>query len=1032
MSVLKTIAPAMLAVMWFTACGGGDENKTPTAQLAAPTQLEVGETAALDASASSDPDGDALSFIWSLEAPGGSAASLAGISDKTNSFVPDVAGSYKVTVVVSDGKLEATTTRTISVTARPQPNQAPVANAGDDQTLHVGGTVRLDGTGSSDPEGSTLTYAWTFVSRPNGSTAALDQANTSKPSFTADVVGRYVVALVVRDGALDSAADEVQIEATNSDPVVDAGADRAGNIGTPVELVAVAGDPDDDSLTVSWQISSQPDGAAAQLSRTDALATSLTADLPGAYTVTVEVSDAFGGVAVDSVVVTIENRAPVAQVGAAPTGSVGDTLQLDGSGSDPDGQSLTYAWSIVTAPSGSTATLTGADTADASFVPDLVGTYRFALVVSDGITTSAPAELEVVIANRAPVVNAGSDTNAHVGETVTLAATANDLDAQTLTYAWRFTQTPTASAATLTGANGSSPTFVPDLVGTYVAEVSVSDGFESATDSVTVTVANRAPVLTAGNTSGTVGQSIALEASATDADGQALQFNWTVVNPPAGGTATIDNPASATTAFTPNAVGTWQLRVAVNDGFDTVSADVQVDVGNQAPVVSAGSDASATVGEVVALVGTASDADGHALTYEWTVVSTPGRESVTIADADALQASFVPPVEGTYILRLSATDGFATVTDDVEIVVMAAKENRAPVANAGADTMINYASGAIIALSGAGSSDPDGDTLTYNWTIVSQPAGSTATLTTAGADASLIPDVAGTWVFSLEVDDGELTASDEVTVRVNTPPVANAGPDATANVGDTVTLTAVASSDPDGDSLTVTWSQRSGPATLTISAPQVLQPTVVPTAAGDYVFEVSVDDGYAVSTDLMTLTVSDAAPAEPCLVISEYVEGGSFNKAIELFNCGTQSIDLADYQLCLASNGAANCGQPMNLSGTLVAGEVFVACHGQIAAAGASACDVTNSTVINFNGDDGIRLREAAAPNTVIDAFGTFTGTDPGSPWADMTLRRECSLEPYLATGNFADPAVWGQYYKSYARDEMSDLGRPPVIQTCP
>ncbi len=791
MSALKTFAPAMLAVMWFTACGGGDENRTPTAQLAAPTQLEVGETAALDASASSDPDGDALSFIWNLEAPVGSAASLAGGTDKTNSFVPDVAGSYKVTVVVSDGNLEATTTRTISVTERQQQNQAPVANTGDDQTLHVGGTVQLDGTGSSDPEGSPLTYAWTFVSRPNGSTANLDQANTSKPSFTADVVGRYVVALVVRDGALDSAADEVQIEATNSDPVVDAGADRAGNIGTPVELVAVASDPDDDSLTVSWQISSQPDGAAAQLSSTDALATSLTADLPGPYTVTVEVSDAFGGVAVDSVVVTIENRAPV---------------------------------------------------------------------------------------------------------------------------------------------------------------------------------------LTAGNTSGTVGTSIALVASATDADGQTLQFTWTVVNPPAGGTATIDNPTSATTAFTPNAVGTWQLRVAVYDGFDTVTADVQVDVGNQAPVVSAGSDASATVGEVVALVGTASDADGHPLAYQWTVVSTPtGAESVTIANADALQASFVPPVEGRYTLRFTATDGYDTVPDDVEITVTAANQNRAPVANAGTDAVINFTSGAIINLSGAGSSDPDGDTLTYTWTIVSKPAASTATLTTAGADASLTPDVAGTWVFSLEVADGELTDSDEVTVRMNTPPVANAGPDATANVGDTVTLTAVASSDPDGDSLTVTWSQLSGPATLTFSDPQVLQPTVAPTAVGDYVFEVSVDDGHATSTDSMTLTVSDAAPADPCLVISEYVEGGSFNKAIELFNCGTQSIDLADYELCLATNGAASCAQTMSLTGPLAAGDVFVACHAQIGAAGAAACDVTNSNVINFNGNDGIRLREAAAPNTVIDAFGVLT-----------------------------------------------------------
>jgi len=84
--------------------GDGDENSAPNASVTAnTTEPVVGDTVALDASSSSDPDGDELSFSWTLETPNGSNASLPEKTAARLSFVPDTSGSYTAAVVVSDG-----------------------------------------------------------------------------------------------------------------------------------------------------------------------------------------------------------------------------------------------------------------------------------------------------------------------------------------------------------------------------------------------------------------------------------------------------------------------------------------------------------------------------------------------------------------------------------------------------------------------------------------------------------------------------------------------------------------------------------------------------------------------------------------------------------------------------------------------------------------------------------------------------------------------------------------------------------------
>jgi hypothetical protein len=91
-------------------------------------------------------------------------------------------------------------------------NSPPVAEAGPGQNVQVGDTVNLNGGGSSDPEGATLTFLWELTTVPAGSTATLTGPNSATPSFVADLAGTYLATLVVNDGTL-SDDDSVSITA---------------------------------------------------------------------------------------------------------------------------------------------------------------------------------------------------------------------------------------------------------------------------------------------------------------------------------------------------------------------------------------------------------------------------------------------------------------------------------------------------------------------------------------------------------------------------------------------------------------------------------------------------------------------------------------------------------------------------------------------------------------------------------------------------------------------------------------------------
>ena len=292
-------------------------------------------------------------------------------------------------------------------------------------------------------------------------------------------------------------------------------------------------------------------------------------------------------------------------------------------------------------------------------------------------------------------------------------------------------------------------------------------------------------------------------------------------------------------------------------------------VRSRPPTAKAEAPDTVRLGEEVRLLGIGTDPDdpsGTSLAYRWR-----GTQVGLLSDSTSSAPTFVPDQEGVYVFDLVVRDADPqdSPLDRVQVQVMPA--NRRPVARAGPDA--SGFTGVDLSLDGSASSDPDpGDQskLVYQWTSLDGPTLNDATDIQPSFRATDPRD----YRFFLVVGDGELDSPpDTVVVAVsqkNRPPVAHAGEDAVAQIGEVVHLDGGGSSDPDGDlSLEYRWTALGGGTLAQGTLEEAEFSAQVP---GDYRIALTVGDGVLESApDTVLVHLKDL----PRLVFAA-IEGGDY------------------------------------------------------------------------------------------------------------------------------------------------------------
>ncbi|WP_017730391.1 PKD domain-containing protein [Nafulsella turpanensis] len=301
---------------------------------------------------------------------------------------------------------------------------------------------------------------------------------------------------------------------------------------------------------------------------------------------------------------------------------------------------------------------------------------------------------------------------------------------------------------------------------------------------------NKAPDVNAGNDQSVTlpVSSVQLKGSASDSDGKVVSYAWRKLSGPS---VKMEGKESGTLKLSNLEEGTYTFKLTAKDnggaeGADEVRLVVKAEKKeNVAPVVDAGKDKATTLPDnSLRLEGSASDKDGHIVSYKWEKIEGP---SVKMEDKESKMLQLKELEEGTYTFRLTARDnGGAEASDNVKVMVRPEeKENKAPVAKAGSDHSVTLPVEKLV-LKGSGK-DQDGELVAYSWEKISGPSLAMKGASTASLTLSSLQEGNYTFRFTVKDNDGA-SGSDEVKVKVQPAPEKETGITAYAGEDDEVEL----------------------------------------------------------------------------------------------------------------------------------------------------------------------------------------------------------------------------------------------------
>ncbi len=690
----------------------------------------------------------------------------------------------------------------------------------------------FDATSSFDPDNQALTYHWDFG----------DGNVSEEPVVTHrfDKGGDFNVVLSVQDnsGLHCDTAVASQVVSVNTPPVaVLSGPGKACANQTVTFDASGTTDNTPGQITYNWDFGDGTSAEGVQVTKSYAQG--------GTYNVQLDVNDNSATTcSADSAgkLITI-NTNPVANAGQdidfCLQHNQDYSVSFDGSGStDVDGDSLVYNWDFGDGTSDSGANVT--------HVYPRRGEYVATLSVDDGSNSACSSHSDTVNVklNKTPVAVAGDNIIVCQGAEVSFDGSGSiGEEGENLKYEWDFGDGTTEVGAKLVHTYQTG--------GTYNAVLTVNDleysRCSSSSDSIIVTVNSKPSAIFSGANIACTGEEISFDASGTgDSDGDDLTYSWDFGDG-------IDSQGGTNVTHTYHAGGVYSVRLTVDDNKGTVcSKDLSVmNVSVNTPPSAAiqGINVACT-GDAVSFDATgSSDADGDNLTYTWDFGD--GSDSQT-----GPNVTHTYNEGGVYSVRVTVNDNKGTACS-VDTAAMNVSINTPPSA------VLNGAriacTGDNISFDTTGSNDPDGDDLSYTWDF------GDGTETQSGPGATHAYSKGGVYSVKLITDDNKGTVCSTdiavMNVRINTPPVANAGPNHVCCLDTVSDFDGSQSFDADGDELSYVWDFGDG------NTGEGAKVNHVYSKPGTYIVSLTVNDNSGTECDSATDSFTATVNAKPTSII---------------------------------------------------------------------------------------------------------------------------------------------------------------------
>ncbi|QDI88468.1 peptidase [Candidatus Nitrosopumilus sp. SW] len=597
-------------------------------------------------------------------------------------------------------------------------------------------------------------------------------------------------------------------------------------------------------------------------------------------------------------------------------------VTLVGEGYDADDEDLIFKWTQIY---GEPVKLSSYSVPEPTFMaPDVkngeIKVLTFELTITDPLGASSSDTVEVIVnpENHIPVIDAGRDKVVLQNiNAMSIFPTASDADGDVLTYKWKQTA---GQDVNLVSTNEKHITLQPIYLDfsnfePLTFEVTVNDGFGgTATDSVNVFLFSNlidnkrisvdvGPIQTVYE-----GDDVTLSATGKTLDGSDIRYTWVQL---IGPSVTLSSYSGQEVSFIAPQVGDTEKILSFQvtgyspgNGWANALAMVKVLPSNGSPVANAGPDQTKTENVLVKIDGTGTDPDGDRIKYSW--IQKSGTPVDFYERASFSIYFFTPKVAESekLVFELTVTDTHGN-SDSDSMTVFVTDRNSPPSALAGPDKRV--VSGSDVTIVGSGA-DADGDELTFSW---KQLSGDMVDFNKSGKSLNfkapeVLPSESKRLSFQLTVTDTtDQKGFDQVVVFVspeNGAPIATASDDRTVYENTLVDIMC-SGVDPDGDSLTFTWSTQSNAkftdsssGKTTVTAPSVVKDSKITLTC-------TVSDGTLSASDSLVLTVKN-----------------TLNQDI-IADAGNDRIVNENVRVSLDGTGSDPENQPLKFTWTQISGE---------------------------------------------------------------------------------------------------------------